>query len=386
MNIAIKYRDQVLSVKGRTRADKAIRYYHYERDKRGLTQGIEEKERRSLEILKIALERSKSPVVSCSFGIDSVVTLYMTRKALAEMGRDPSEVAVVWNDTLNEFPEVRLYAKRLTDEWNLKIVKTTPKKPLKKIIDDNGGITSDYFTARKGDRREGQPLSEKCCENLKHEPMRRALKENKWDLIINGLRADESRQRFLASLRDGEYFYSSHEWKAFVVRPILWFTETDIWEYVERENIPYNGLYDKNLIQKYPKDIVAAIKGREDELKAAGLDPLKLERREVATVNRKQAILLESLGFQIFMPRTGCMMCPIRVKYGYLHFMRIYYPKVFKAMIENLGYGRVLLDMVPQEVKNEVRFFLGIDITAENAHEFLQDILNAKPCIFDNFS
>lgn len=364
-----------------TRADKPIRYEHFN-DKDA---DIVEKERWSIEIIKTALRRSEKPVVSSSFGIDSMVTLYLTRQALIELGRDPSEVDVVWNDTKNEFQEVRQFANRMEEEWKLNLVVTAPKKVLKKVIDDNGGIDSSYFTARKGKRTEGTPLAEKCCATLKHEPMNRATKENKWDTIINGLRADESRQRLLAALRDGEYFYSSGTWKAYVTRPILWWTEIELWEYVEWRGIPYNDLYRKNLIQAYPENIEQLVEDNEYRLQQSGIDVQKLKERQVQSVERKQAIILEDLGFKIFTPRTGCQMCPIPVKYGYMHWMRTYYPKVYDAMVHKLGYGKALLDMVPEETREEIEMLTGVDITAENAHEHLFEILESKPCIFDEF-
>lgn len=73
------------------------------------------------------------------------------------------------------------------------------------------------------------------------------------------------------------------------------------------------------------------------------------------------------------------------VKHGYLHFIRTYYPKVYNSMIYNLGYGKALLEMIPQETKEEIEFVLGIDLNEENAHEFLKDILESKPCVFDKF-
>lgn len=359
----------------KTRSNKEIRYFPFKN-----RMNLEEKERHSIELLKMALNRVNKPVVSCSFGIDSVLSLYLTRKALIEIGRDPSDIDVIWNDTLNEFPEVRKYAKELRDKWNIRLIITRPKKPLKKVIDDNGGITSDYFTARKGDRRNGKPLSEKCCGTLKHEPMRRAIRENNWDLVINGLRADESRQRLLAALRDGEFFYSASEWKALVVRPILWWTEEDVWNYVVSKDIPYNDLYLKNLIRECPDNL----REISDELKAIGIDVEDILNGQLQTVTRLQAIKLEKLGFKIFTPRTGCQMCPIPVKYGYMHWMRLYHPKAYNAMVHNLGYGKVLIEMVPQEVRDEIRELTGIDITTEDAVEHLKEILEAKPCSFDN--
>ena len=78
-------------------------------------------------------------------------------------------------------------------------------------------------------------------------------------------------------------------------------------------------------------------------------------------------------------------MCPIPIKHGYMQWMRLNHPKVFNAMVYSLGYGKALLDMIPPESKEEIEFVLGIDLNEENAHEFLKEILVAKPCVFDKF-
>lgn len=364
-----------------TRASKDVRYTHFR--KPPLT--LEGKERESLSLIKMGLQRVTKPVVSCSFGVDSVVTVYLTLKALRELGKTTEEIEIVWNDTKNEFKEVRDYARDLTKLWGLHVIVTSPKKMLKTVIEENGGVTSDYFFTRKGDRRKGRPLSEKCCGTLKHEPMKRAIKEYTWDLVINGLRADESRQRMQAGLRDGEFFYSIAEWKAFVCRPILWWKEEEIWEYVEQEKIPVNTLYEHNLIQKYPKYLDAVVEKYRESLLQYNISIEDLLHEQIQTVNRKQAILLQKIGFTLFTPRTGCQMCPIPVKYGYLQWMRLYYPKVYAGMIYNLGYGKVLLDMIPDDVREELEETLGISLSEENAHEHLRDILQYKPCTFDKF-
>lgn len=381
LNIPALYMEQVS--KENTRAIRAVRYYHYRKWKKTR---LKDKERWGIDLVKEALKRAENPVVSCSFGIDSIVTLYITRKALIELGRDPSDIQVIWNDTLNEFPEVRMYANQLKKDWNLNLIISKPKIPLKKVIEKHGGVDSSYFFTRKGDRRNGQPLSEKCCGTLKHEPMKRAIKENNWDLVLNGLRSDESTQRLRAGLRDGEYFYSSTEWKAFTCRPIMWMTEEDIWDYVEQENIPYNSLYDKNTIMKYPENNEELIDLHNNELNKYGVDIEKLRKRQLLNVSRKQSILLQKIGYEIFTPRTGCSACPIPVKYGYLQWMRLNFPKIFNAMVYTLGYGKALITMIPDDVKEEIEFVMGIDLSEENAHEFLKEILEAKPCTLDRFN
>ena len=229
MNIADRYEYDVKPVQLEnkkwinTRATKDTRYTNYLIHKQV---ELSEKERWAIDILKMALKRSDKPILACSFGIDSIIALYLTRIALKELGRSHHDLRVVWCDTANEFQDVREYQKRITKEWDLNLIVMKPKKTLKHIINAHGGVTDDYFTARKGDRtikgtKGTRPLSEKCCGTLKHEPMKRFLKENKGDLIIVGTRADESMVRFQTGLRDGEYFYSTKEWKSFVCRPII---------------------------------------------------------------------------------------------------------------------------------------------------------------------
>ena len=184
-----------------------------------------------------------------------------------------------------------------------------------------------------------------------------------------------------AGLRDGEYFYSSHTWKSFIVRPILWWNEDDVWEYVEQKKIPYNELYNKNIIRSYS----TKKKITPEKLDQCGIDVEDFNNQTLSELTRKQANAIEKLGVSVFTPRTGCMMCPIPIKYGYLQWMRLNYPKVFDAMIYNLGYGKTLLNIIPDDVKHEIEQLTGISLTEENAHEHLQDILNAKPCTFDTF-
>lgn len=380
VDITELYREMIS--KETTRAIRAVRYFRYRRCAKAT---IEEKERWAIDLIKLAVGSAKNPVVSCSFGIDSMTTLYLVRKALIEMGRKPSDINVMWSDTLNEFPEVRMFSKKIVEEWNLRLTIMKPKKPLKKVIDEHGGADSSYFFVTKGNRAKGKPLSEKCCENLKHEPMRRAIKTHSWDLQINGVRADEANQRKIAMLRDGEYYYSKKEWKAYGLKPIAWFTDDDVWEYVKKENIPYAPMYDNNLIQGYPADM-EEVKIHKDKLEELGIDTEKLFKQQLVNLTRYQANFAQKIGFKMFTPKVGCMMCPIPVKYGYMQFIRTYYPKVYNTMIHNLGYGRALLDMISDEVKEEIEFMLGIDLNEDNAHEFMKDILQAKPCVFDKFN
>jgi 3'-phosphoadenosine 5'-phosphosulfate sulfotransferase (PAPS reductase)/FAD synthetase len=370
-----------------TRAEKDVRYAFFKAYPK-LT--LNEKVFISVELIKVALSKVDKPVVSCSFGIDSIVTLWLVRKALEELGRDPSDIQVVWNDTKNEFQEVRSFQKEITEKWNLDLVITKPKKLLMKVLEENGNdgkVTVDYFDHKGGNRKDNKrALSEKCCHHLKHEPMKWAKKEHQWSLLFVGTRGDESNQRKIAGLRDGDFFYSKREWNAFVCKPIQWFLDEDIWELVYKYNIPHTTIYSKNLIQKYPSNPREAIIGYEMALEKLGVDTMALAEEQVSTVeDRRAAAILKKCGFKLFTPRVGCQMCPIPVRFGYLQWIREYYPKVYEAMIYKLGYGAALMELIPDDVREDLEMYAGFDLTSDNVTDVLKDILEYRPCTFDRF-
>jgi 3'-phosphoadenosine 5'-phosphosulfate sulfotransferase (PAPS reductase)/FAD synthetase len=254
LDIAKSYSEFVQPIKvgkkyENTRANKTTRYSHFNIHKEAT---LAEKERWSIELIKMALQRVSKPAVSCSFGIDSIVDIFLTRKALVELGKDPSDIDIVWNDTANKFKEIRKYLKEITEAWNLRLIITKPKED--------------------------------------------------FDLLIVGLRAAESIQWLQDGLRNGEFFYSRVGWKTYVSRPILWWKEYDIWDYVEQENIPYNDLYRMNLIQEYPANTEEIVFAFKEVIEKYGLNYYDLGDRQTLTVNRKQAMLLESIGFKVFTP------------------------------------------------------------------------------------
>ncbi|BAH43611.1 hypothetical protein BBR47_26340 [Brevibacillus brevis NBRC 100599] len=68
-----------------------------------------------------------------------------------------------------------------------------------------------------------------------------------------------------------------------------------------------------NIIQTYPKKLDILTRLIELEIYVN-----ELLNEQIQKVKRFQAIFLESIGFKIFTPRTGCMMCPFPVKHGYI--------------------------------------------------------------------
>jgi len=335
------------------------------------------KEERALNLIREVLRKGIEEhgdklkvVVSCSFGVDSIITLHLVRRVSNELG---IWFDTVWNNTLNEYPQTRLYAKRMTEEWALNLVEARPETTLRKIYEENG---VDSLFKRKGDRENGKPVVEKCCHSLKHQPMRKAIRENGWHIMFNGVRAGESRQRWMSARRDGDFYYSRSEWKTWVCRPILYWTalgdsfnfgnnrQEDVWEYVRRHAIPYNPIYDMNAVidDRYTgKDVV---------------------------VDRVTAEFLVAKGLNVFMPRTGCQACPIPIRRGYLRYLRQVFPKVYRSMLFQLGFARVLIAEIPEEERAALMDELnGFGVITEKTEEAildrLEDVIEWKPCIFD---
>lgn len=195
----------------------------------------------------------KKTVVACSFGKDSLVVLH---KALQN---DP-DVPVVFNDIGVEHPETIRFAKYLTKEWNLNLTVARPSDPWfrsGKKGKSGRWVQQRYtnywqcaakFGFARGGKRTGKNGSAgtHCCYYLKDKPMGRAVKENGWECVIDGVTAAESRQRTLrAVMPDYGACYRFVEWDAQKVHPILWWTEGDVWEYIIRMDLPFNDLYSQ---------------------------------------------------------------------------------------------------------------------------------------------
>jgi sulfate adenylyltransferase subunit 2 len=196
-----------------------------------------------------------------SIGKDSTVLLWLARKAF--FGHTPFPLIHI--DTSFKIPEMIAYRDRLAAEWHLNL-----------IYGENRGAldSSRTFPAGAVDRIT-------CCGLLKTEALKKTL-SGEWPRyrfnpakrgyevdpnvepftgIIAGVRADEegsrSKERYF-SPRNVENTWDVSEqppefWNQYKtefapgthvrIHPLLDWTELNIWEYIERENIPTVSLY-----------------------------------------------------------------------------------------------------------------------------------------------
>lgn len=178
----------------------------------------------ALEILRFISENYKgSAVFSSSLGAeDQVITDMIFKENLGisiftlDTGRLPAETYKLIHNT--------------NEHYNTKIKVMFPDyKSVEKMVNEHG-INLFYESV------ENRKL---CCNIRKIEPLKRALKGNQ--IWITGLRKTQSVTR--GNLNIAGYDQSN---KITKVNPLLNWTEEEIWNYIKKNNVPYNSLHDKN--------------------------------------------------------------------------------------------------------------------------------------------
>lgn len=218
-------------------------------------------EEKSVYIFREAYAKFKNLAMLWSIGKDSTVLLWLARKAF--FGHVPFPLVHI--DTSYKLPEMIEYRDRLAREWKLNMVYGQNTEALKSKMTYPDG---------KLDR-----IS--CCKALKSEALKHTL-DGSWTRyrmdhktgqyvtdtnkepytgVIVGARADEegsrSKERYF-SPRDKNNEWNVGDqppefWNQYKtdfapgthvrIHPLLDWTELNIWEYIERENIPIISAY-----------------------------------------------------------------------------------------------------------------------------------------------
>lgn len=86
-------------------------------------------------------------------------------------------------------------------------------------------------------------ISDKCCYYLKKGPAEKWATEHNMRLVMLGTRADESRAR----KQDWVERRCLHQPPSGIaqLKPLSYFSEQDIWDYIRKYNLPYPRLYDE---------------------------------------------------------------------------------------------------------------------------------------------
>jgi sulfate adenylyltransferase subunit 2 len=226
-----------------------------------MTDHLDQLEARSVHIMREAYAAFKQLCMLWSIGKDSTVLLWLARKAF--FGHVPFPLVHI--DTSYKIPEMIEYRDRLAMQWKLTMIVGRNDEALR---------AQQTFPAGAVDRIA-------CCRLLKTEALKHTLagdwprhrlnlSSGKYEVdrnteaftgVIVGARADEegsrSKERYF-SPRTTENVWDIGEqppefWNQYKtefapgthvrIHPLLDWTELNIWEYIEREQIPTVSLY-----------------------------------------------------------------------------------------------------------------------------------------------
>ena len=197
-------------------------------------------EAESIQIMREVAAEFSRPVMLYSIGKDSSVMLRLAQKAFYP-GKVPFPLLHI--DTSYKFREMIEFRDRIAAELGMRLIVHTNVKAL-----ENGASPFRLGT-------------QKCCGQLKTGALLNALREGGFDAAIGGARRDEEKSR--AKERVYSFRDEKGQWDPKNQRPELWnlfnarinkgesirvfplsnWTELDVWEYIDAENIPVVPLY-----------------------------------------------------------------------------------------------------------------------------------------------
>lgn len=170
--------------------------------------------------------------VAFSGGKDSEVVVYLCLQA------NPS-VQVIFNNTGVEYPETVHFVNQVSELWGLNLLVRHPEKTFWECVEQYG---FPQGSKRKPMTKSGNRAY--CCYWLKEKPMHLAVRENNWLGYFDGVTAVESWTRMFNARDYGSCFHFK-KWNVCKIRPILWWTEDEVWGFIHDNNLPFNAAYSR---------------------------------------------------------------------------------------------------------------------------------------------
>lgn len=193
------------------------------------------------EIISYFVENFKNVALSSSLGVeDQVLTDLLLNK--------DKNANIFTLDTGRLHPETYDVMDATNLKYQIKINVFFPQNQMVEELYQTQGINGHYESI---DNRK------RCCNIRKIEPLKRAL-ENV-DIWITGLRASQSITRIDMPLVEYDALFD-----VIKVNPLIKWSETDVWDYIKENRVPYNKLHNKGFPSIGCAPCTRAIKEGED--------------------------------------------------------------------------------------------------------------------------
>lgn len=217
------------------------------------------------------------------FGIDHVYISYSGGKDSTVLSHIAKQIYPnilhIFSNTTNEYPETLQHIKWEIEKNRSNILVVYPKDKsgniwtFKRVVEYYGypmfskrvaNAIRTYQHARSPKTKQNSldyinrnfkkyekyitlPISDKCCDKLKKEPLRKKAKELGLNCAIIGLLASESYQREKDWIEYGcNVFYVRKDNQC---RPLSFWTDEDILEYIKKYNVKISELYSMGYIR-----------------------------------------------------------------------------------------------------------------------------------------
>ncbi len=195
------------------------------------------------EVLKFALKKfGNKAALASSFGAEDVVLIDLISKI-------DKNANIFTLDTKRLHKETHEAAERIKKKYGVKIKAYFPDKKKVEELERTKGLFS--FRESIENRKE-------CCNIRKVEPLKRALAG--LDAWITGLRKDQVVTR--TNIHKIEIDEAHNNIIKF--NPLADWTEKKVWDYIKKNDVPYNKLHDKNFPSIGCEPCTRAIKPGED--------------------------------------------------------------------------------------------------------------------------
>jgi 3'-phosphoadenosine 5'-phosphosulfate sulfotransferase (PAPS reductase)/FAD synthetase len=205
--------------------------------------------------------------VSFSGGKDSTVLKHLVESVVNEDFRYRGVVPNVFCNTGLEYPEIVDFALSQPN-----VIEIKPKMPFNQVIEKYGfpAISKeqsqfiDEYNNTKSEKlkdirtngnkygrgkiskkwhvlRDSEiPISDKCCKIMKKAPFKIYEKETKRNGFV-ALMTGESQLRVQSYIK---YGCNAFDIKRPASRPLMFWNDKNIWEYIQKYNVPYSKIYD----------------------------------------------------------------------------------------------------------------------------------------------